>query len=249
MIKKLFAASLAIISVSANASLIDFTASGDGNIASGWNEGLDHADFTGDPAANFFKIVFSQGQAGESITELSFDLRAGSDSNAFFDPSDAKLAEDINGGGMGFGPIIGNGTVGLLSSDVIFSLDALSGTNPILSIMFSAGSFMDGDILSFGIDIDHLDGQLTDIGGGLLGLHSVGIEATIGGSCEAGGATAFKQVNRNTSEAQLELCTPLSSTSANVPVPGSIFLLIIGLLALRQQKKLAPEKNTINVLA
>jgi len=249
VIKKLFAASLAIISVSANASIINFTASGDGNIAKGWNEGLNHADFRDDPAANFFKIVFSAGLTGESITELSFNLRAGSDNDAFFDPSDGDPNNNLNGGGMGFGPIIGNGTLGLVSSDVTFSLDALSGTSPTLNIMFLAGSFVVGDILSFGIDIDHLNSQLSDIGGGLLGLYSVGIEATIGGNCEARGATSFKQVNRNTSKAQLELCTPLSPTSANVPIPSSIFLLFIGLLALRQPRKLAPEKNAITVLA
>jgi len=55
VIKKLFAASLALISLSVNTSLIDFTASGDGNIAKGLNEGLNHSDFTDDPAANFSK--------------------------------------------------------------------------------------------------------------------------------------------------------------------------------------------------
>jgi len=249
VIKKLFAASLAIISVSANASIIDFTASGDGNIAKGWNEGLNHADFRDDPAANFFKIVFSAGLTGESITELSFNLRAGTDNDAFFDPSDGDPNNNLNSGGMGFGPIIGNGTIGLVSSDVIFSLDALSGTNPVLSIMFLAGSFVAGDILSFGIDIDQLDGQLSDIGGGLLGTHAVGIEATIGGSCEAEASTAFNKLNNNSSSAQLEFCTPQIPMSANIPITRSSFLLIIGLLALRQSRKLASKKNAINVLA
>ena len=249
MIKILFAASLAIISISANASIIDFTASGNGNIASGWDEDLDHADFTGDPAANFFTVVFSEGQAGESITELSFNLRAGSDLDAFFDPSDGYLKRNLNGGGMGFGPIIGSSTDGLESSDVNFSLDATSGTNPILSIIFSAHKFMVGDIFSFGIDIDHLGDKLSDIGGGLLGTYGVGIEATIGGSCQAGGATAFTYVNSKSSKAQLELCTPQSPTSANVPISSSSFLLLIGLLALRQSRKRVPEKNVTNALA
>jgi|GEM_PF-4683861 len=83
VIKKLFAASLALISLSVNTSLIDFTASGDGNTAKDWNKGLKHAYFTVDPAANFSKLVFSAGLTGESIIGLSFDLRAGSDNDAF----------------------------------------------------------------------------------------------------------------------------------------------------------------------
>lgn len=240
MIKKIFAASLALIAFSANASLINFTAIGDGNIAHDWNEGLVEADFVDDPAANFFKVTFTQGGAGEFITQLSFDLRAGSDEDAYFDPSDGYADPDItidgDTSGKGFGPIIGDDTDGLSSSEVSFSLDTTSGINPILSIIFSAGSFINGETLSFGIDIDQLDEQNEDIGGGLLGTMGAGITATIGGSCEAEASTAFENVNNNSSQAALQLCGSQPS-SANVPTPSSYLLMLAGFFALARSRK------------
>lgn len=236
MIKNLFAATLALTSLSVNASLIDFTASGNGNIAHDWNEGLDQADFKNDPAANFFQIVFSEGGVGESISQLSFNLRAGSDTNAYFDPSDGDPEKNLNGGGMGFGPIIGSSTKGLLDSDITFSLNEHSGTSHILNISFLVDSFKVGDVLSFGIDIDQLDNQLSDIGGGLLGTYGVGIAASIGGSCEAEASTAFENMNSYSSRAALQLCSP-QPKNANVPTPSSYLLLLAGFFALGQSRK------------
>jgi len=248
VIKHFLSASLTLLSLSANASLIDFTAAGVGNIPNAWNEGKDHADFTTDAAANFFNITFTEGKVGESITRLSFDLQAGSDDNALFDPSDGDKNSDLNGGGKGFGPIVGSLTDGLKASDATFSLSTSSGTSPMLSILFLAGSFSFGDTFSFGIDIDLLDGNLTDIGGGLLGLHSVGIQASISGSCESELATAFQKTNLNTSHAQLAFCSS-SSTTSSVPLPNSGFLLILGLLALQQVKKQRRTTSITSALA
>lgn len=235
VLKNLFAASLALLSMSSNASLIEFTASGDGNIAKNWSEGLNQADFTYDPAANFFKIVFSEGGSSESISKLSFNLRAGSDSNAYFDPSDGDPDVDKNDGGMGFGPIIGSDTAGLSDTDISFSLNESSGTSHILDIFFSSNSFKVGDTFSFGIDIDQLDGYQSDIGGGLLGAQGVGIEASLGGSCVQETATVFERINKNTSTANLQFCSSQLS-SASVPTPSSFFLLLAGVLAFKQSK-------------
>ena len=248
MIKKLFAASLAIISVSANASLIDFTATGVGNMPNGWNEGLKHSDFTSDPTANFFKIKFTEGEIGESITHLSFNLRAGGDTKAYFDPSDGNTGADDNdaskNSGKGFGPIVGNGTIGLIKDEVFFSLNTDSPINHILDITFDIGAFIVGETLSFGIDIDMLAGQLSDIGGGLIGARSVGVSAITSGGCES--STTFGKDSAYESSAQL--CAP-QPTVSNVPLPSSSLLVIVGLLALQQSNKRLKLKKTTSVLA
>ena len=138
---------------------------------------------------------------------------------------------------MGFGPIIGANTKGLLNSDITFSLNELSQTSHILNITFLVDSFNVGDVLSFGIDIDQLDDRLSDIGGGLLGTHGVGITATIGGSCEAEASTAFENVNNNSSQAALQLCGSTLSTSSNVPTPSSYLLMLAGFFALARSRK------------
>ncbi|MBQ0720824.1 MAG: hypothetical protein KBT88_10370 [Gammaproteobacteria bacterium] len=249
MIKNLFTASLALITLSANATLIDFTATGVGNIPNGWNEALDPNNFISDPAANFFQVKFTEGQLGESITRLSFDLRADGGTQAYFDPSDGNTAADDNdnsgASGKGFGPIIGDQTVGLLKTEVDFSLDHNSQIHHILDITFNLGEFLVGDILSFGIDIDMLGGQLSDIGGGLIGARAVGVSAITSGGCSS--TTTFtKDSTYNKSSAQL--CSP-QSTTANVPLPSSNLLFIAGLLALQQSKKRLTLKETINVPA
>ncbi len=245
MIKNLLTASLALLSLSTNASLIEITASGEGNMPNGWTEDLKHSNFTSDPTANFFKIKFTEGKIGESITHLSFNLRAGGDTNAYFDPSDGKKDGDVNGGGKkGFGPIVGSGTSDLIKDKVLFSLNTDSPINHILDITFALDVFIVGETLSFGIDIDMLAGQLSDIGGGLIGARSVGVSAITSGGCAS--SAAFGKDSAYESSAQL--CGP-QPTVSNVPLPSSSLLVIAGLLALQQSNKRLRLKKTINVLA
>jgi hypothetical protein len=248
VIKNIFTASLVFITFSANATLIDVTATGVGNIPNGWHEELDPNDFINDPAANFFQIKFTAGQFGESITQLSFDLRADGGTKAYFDPSDANRVADDNdnsgASGKGFGPIIGDETVGLLETEVNFSLNQNSQIHHILDITFDLGAFLVGDILSFGIDIDMLGGQLSDIGGGLIGARAVGVSAITSGDCSS--TTTFTKDRSDKSSAQL--CSP-QPTTANVPLPSSNLLFIAGLLALRQSKKRLTLKETISAPA
>lgn len=249
MIKNLFAASLAIITLSANATLIELTATGVGNMPNGWTEEGKPHKFIGDAAANFFQIKFTQGQLGDSITYLSFNLRADGGTEAYFDPSDGNNAADDNdksgGSGRGFGPIIGDQTIGLLENEVGFSLGLASQIHHILNITFDPGDFLVGDILSFGIDIDMLGGKLSDIGGGLIGARAVGVSAITSGGCSS--ATTFTKDSFDKSSAQL--CSPHPTTTANVPLPSSSLLFIVGLLALRQSKKRQTFKKTISVPA
>lgn len=222
LIKKILTTALLLTALGVDASVIKFTAEGVGNMPNGWVEGSDHSGFTSDPTANFFAIDFIKGNVGEFIEQVSFDLNAGDDQNAYFDPGDGDPSNDLNGGGKGFGPIIGDSTTGLSGADVTFSLNPSSAVSNILTIYFTDNSFGVGDKLSFGIDIDQLDGSQTDIGGGLLGLHSVGVSANIAGHCTQSGATHFVKDTRNRSITELSLCTPY------IPVPSpSTFLLFM----------------------
>ncbi|RLA49836.1 MAG: hypothetical protein DRR42_14765 [Gammaproteobacteria bacterium] len=238
-IKKTIFGCLLLSSFSSNATVINFIAEGTGNIAKDWNESLNEDAFVTDAAANFFKVIFSSGSLNETITQVQIDLRAGSDTNAYFDPSDGYSDSSINsnGGGMGFGPLIGNATNGLVSSDVVFSLNKLSGVSPILEINFLNDSFNVGDVFSFGIDIDELDGDNEDLAGGRLGLRSVGVSAQIAGGCEDVGASNFRKEARNRSSANIAFC------GATVPEPGTWLLLLFGPLLIKLSSQLQSKKS------
>lgn len=225
ILRKTFLGCALLVSFSSHATVIDFLAEGVGNMPDAWME--DHAEsaYVNDPASNFFKIRFTNGEVGESITQVSFDLRAGTDANAFFDPSDGNASSDLNGGGRGFGPLIGNETVGLNPSDVTFSLGPNSEISPVLIISFLNDSFSMGDVLSFGIDIDALGGRSEDLAGGLLGAQSVGVSVELAGSCSDNAATSFQQETRDRSSAQVSFC---GASRQSVPEPSTWLLLLLG---------------------
>lgn len=225
-----------LFSMPCQASMINFYAKGTDNIPNGYSENQDYASFVNDPSANFFQVHFTQGLANEHISKISIDLRAGGETNAYFDPSDGYLkaadySNDLNGShsGKGFGPVIGSETEGLNLSDVSFSLNPTSFINPVLDIMFTAGSFNVGDILSFGIDIDELNADdLSNQGGGLLGFFSVGLTTTLVNSCEQSISSTFVRQSSNSSVANVSVCSA-DPEVASVPLLPSILLFLSGL--------------------
>ena len=174
-------------SVQGNATIITFKAEGTDNIPEGFNEGPDHVLDLNDPSSNFFKVTFNNGKADEFISKIRIDLWDGSDDDAFFDPSDGHVDPNIssNGGGKGFGPVVGAQTIGLNPTDISFSLNTTSGTSSVLEIMFANGSFTANDSFSFGIDVDKLGDGLVNQAGGLLGSKSVGLTTYLSGSLNA----------------------------------------------------------------
>ncbi|MCH9639809.1 MAG: PEP-CTERM sorting domain-containing protein [Betaproteobacteria bacterium] len=218
-----------LFSIQGSATIITFKADGTDNIPDGFNEDPGFVLDLNDPSANFFKVTFNDGKVGEFITKIKIDLRAGSDDDAFFDPSDGQADPNINnnGGGRGFGPVVGAETIGLDLSDITFSLNATSGISPVLEIMFANGSFAANDSLSFGIDIDLLGDGLFNQAGGLLGSKSVGLTTYLSGSCEQSVNSSFTSDSRNSSESLVKIC---GATPPNpVPEPSILFLMLSGL--------------------
>ncbi len=217
------------LSTQGSATFITFKAEGTDNIPANFNEDPDFILNLNDPSANYFQITFEAGNSNESITEIRIDLRAGSDDDAFFDPSDGYKEQGVNdnGGGKGFGPVVGAETVGLSASDVTFSLDTASGTSPILEILFSANSFTLNDSLSFGIDIDFLgDGpDISNQRGGLFGSESVGLTTYLSGTCEESVSSTFSKESENRSVSEISICEPTTSISE----PNILLLILSGL--------------------
>ena len=89
------------------------------------------------------------------------------------------------------------------------------------------GSFAANDSLSFGIDIDLLDGGLVNQAGGLLGSKSVGLTTYLSGSCEQSVNSSFTSASRNSSESLVKICgeTPPNPVSE----PNILFLMLSGL--------------------
>jgi len=216
-----------LFSIHGNATIITFKAEGTDNIPDGFSEDPGYVLDLNDPSANFFTITFNDGESDESISRIIIDLRAGSDIDAFFDPSDGHATLDNNGGGKGFGPVVGAETIGLNPADITFSLDTTSGTSPILEIMFASGSFTPSDSLSFGIDIDRLDDGLGNQAGGLLGSASVGLTTYLSGTCEETVSSTFSKESENRSVSEVNICEETTSTA--VPEPNLLFLMLTGL--------------------
>ena len=236
-----------LFSAQGNATIITFKADGTDNIPHGFNEDPDYELELDDPSANFFKVTFNNGKLGEFISKIRIDLRAGSDVDAFFDPSDGNSVQGINdnGGGSGFGPVVGAETTGFNLTDISFSLNSTSGTSSVLEIMFANGSFAANDSLSFGIDVDKLgdDDGLVNQAGGLLGSKSVGLTTYLSGSCEQSVSSIFASSSRNSSESLVNICeeTPPTSTptATAVPEPNILFLMLSGLALIRLLRNLS----------
>ncbi len=221
-----------LLSTQAYATRVEFLAIGTDNIPHGFNEGPAYVLDASDPAANFFQISFIESSlAGEYISEITIDLSAGGNTQAFFDPSDGNIGSDTNnGGGKGFGPVIGSLTSGITPGDISFSLNTQTAVSPILSIFFADDSFAVNDVFSFGIDIDRLGPNLNNQAGGLLGSNNVGIVTTMGNSCAGTVNSTFSNSSRNSSTAEFEICNVQNQNSPQtIPesVPAILFLISV----------------------
>lgn len=224
----IIALSSILFSVYGNATVITFKAEGTDNIPANFNEGSSYVLNPNDPAANFFNITFNAGKWSESITKIIIDLGATNpNSQAIFDPSDGSIGSDLNGGGKGFGPVIGAETTGLSLTDVTFSLNETSGTSSKLEISFTPSSFTPGDNLSFGIDIDGLGIGLSHQAGGLLGAASVGLTTFLSGTCEEKVNSTFSKDSENRSLSEINICG--GNTSTKLPEPNILFLVLMSL--------------------
>jgi hypothetical protein len=226
---------LTLLSINCQASYISITAEGTDNIPDGFNEGSGYSLDLNDPAANFFKIYFESGNTNEYISKISINLQAGLDTDAFFDPSDGQKVAGINdnGGGKGFGPVIGAETQGINPSDVSFSLGINTGTSPILEIFFNSTAFKVGSLLSFGIDIDKLNDNLNNQGGGLLGTQKVGITTTIKNSCTETIETTFIKKSRNKSESIIDICAQPAHQTTLIAEPTILQLLLFSMVLIQ----------------
>ena len=90
-----------LFSIQGSATVITFKAEGTDNIPNGFSEDPSYVLDLNDPSANFFNITFDDGKSNEFISKIIIDLRAGSDDDALFDPSDGNAGADVNGGEKG----------------------------------------------------------------------------------------------------------------------------------------------------
>ncbi len=117
--------------------------------------------------SDFFSVTYdsSHGSGSPSLTNLTLDLRAGSDGNAYWDASDTFIIDE---GSTSF------------SSSVV-SMGWVDGTSGSMDIGFDAGHFLAGDVFTFGYDTDWLtgnNGSIANDSGGAFGYRDVGVTAT-----------------------------------------------------------------------
>ncbi len=231
-----------LFSIQGSATIITFKAEGTENIPENYNEELVYDSFLNDSAANFFNITFNDGNSNEFISEIKINLGAGGDNDAIFDPSDGVKEAGVNdnGGGKGFGPVVGaglldgldnviagTGTTGLIPENVMFNLSTTSGSSQELVITFINEDFNPNDILSFGIDIDFLGAgpDITNQRGGLFGSESVEITTFLSGTCENMVSSTFSKESENRSVSRVDICAPVNSVSE----PNILLLILSGL--------------------
>lgn len=216
-----------LFSIQGHATIITFKAEGTDNIPKDFNEDPGFNLDLNDPAANFFSISYVAGNSMEYISKISIHLRAGSDNDAFFDPSDGNKTQGVNdnGGGKGFGPVVGANTIGLVSADVKFNLNTNSSVSPLLEILFADNSFKPNDTLSFGIDVDYLGEGMGNQQGGLFGKESVGLVTTLSGTCQRTVSSTFIKDSENRSVSQVNICEPVTS----IAEPNIQLLMLSGL--------------------
>ncbi|MEM1353751.1 MAG: hypothetical protein AAGC44_07005 [Planctomycetota bacterium] len=164
----------------------------------------------------FWGISFKKGCVGSYITSVTFDLRAGSDTNAYF---------DLVGSGS-YGPVVGY-KKGLSYSDITF-VDTQD--SPTLTIDFKHGSFGVGDKLYFGADVDKLgDGGAYDVG-----KKGVGFSVTFSNG-ETVHSRFYKQSYKYAkATAKTDNCCP---TGIPTPAAAGMGMILLGGVATRRRRK------------
>ncbi len=166
------------------------------------------ADTTGstnlfDP--DFYGISFDQGLPNTYIKSVTFDLSAGGDADANFDPSQRLSPVDL---------------VGLTASDISFSPD--SGFDfPTVTINFAPDSFGVGDSFRFSIDTDSLSGGsgISSNSGGAFGLQDVSFEVTLQDGTSF--VSTFDTVSSTQSIAEISTHESIVGTSGNDQLNGT----------------------------
>ncbi|MBU1169540.1 MAG: Ig-like domain-containing protein, partial [Proteobacteria bacterium] len=119
--------------------------------------------------SNQIGIVFD-GSIDQHITDITIDLRAGTDPNAYF---------NVTGPGSS-GPSIGADTTGINSADVHFTV---TDGSPTLNIHFDPGTFTANDEFWFGVDTNNLGSN----NGAAFGTAEVGITITFSDGTQTSG--------------------------------------------------------------
>ena len=118
--------------------------------------------------SNFFSVTYgSSSGGGVSLTSLTIDLQAGSDSNAEWDAGDTF--------------VINTGETTLNSSNIDMDWISRYWNDPTMTVDFTSGYFNPGDVFTFGYDTDNLSGNYNNISsnsGGAFGYRDVEVTAT-----------------------------------------------------------------------
>ncbi|EDX74478.1 type I secretion target GGXGXDXXX repeat protein domain protein [Coleofasciculus chthonoplastes PCC 7420] len=159
--------------------------------------------------SDFYGISFDQGLPDSYIQSVTLDLRAGSDTNAFF---------DFPGGNSPFGPVLST-LNGLNASDVTFTPN--TGISPTLTLNFAPNSFGVGDSLRFGADTDWLSGGfgISSESGGAFGAQDVSFTVTLQDGTSF--LSTFDTVSSTQSIAEISTHESIVGTSGNDQLNGT----------------------------
>ncbi len=169
----------------------------------------------------FWSIDFRKAVCDDAyIKEVTIDLRAGKDHDAYFDLSGGD-AQD-----WGFGPKIGM-LEGLSASDITFTPN--NGDTTKLTLTFKDGAFKAGDRIWFGADTDYLG----DNNAASVGWKGVGFSVTFGGGTTV--STKFAEHRSYLSKATVrtEDCCP---TVIPTPTAVGLGMLMLGGIAIRRRR-------------
>lgn len=170
----------------------------------------------------FWSISFKQAVCDTAyIKEVTLDLRAGSDTNAYF---------DLSGGDKGdkaFGPKIGK-LDGLSKSDVTFTPDTEKSST--LTLTFKDGAFKAGDRIWFGADTDNLG----DNNASSVGWRGVGISVTFGNGVTY--SSQFSEYARCLSKSTIKAKDCCGPTAIPTPSAAGLGFLMLGGLAVRRRR-------------
>ncbi|MFN3168019.1 MAG: hypothetical protein ACE37H_13245 [Phycisphaeraceae bacterium] len=170
----------------------------------------------------FWSISFLEAVCDDAfIKAVTIDLRAGSDTNAYFDLSGG----DKNG--KAFGPKIGK-LDGLSKNDVSFS--PKDGDSSKLTVHFDDGAFKAGDRIWFGADTDHL----MDDDASSVGKRGVGVTVTFGNG-QTYNSTFYKYRN-GYSKAKVEAKDCCGGTVIPTPSAVGLGMLMLGVVAVRRRR-------------
>ena len=175
--------------------------------------------------AKFWSFSFLEAVCDDAfIKEICIDLRAGSDSNAYF---------DLSGGyanGTAFGPKIGK-LDGISASDVSFTPG--TGKSSVLCVTFADGAFNVGDSIWFGADTDKLGND----DAASVGLKGVGLTVTFGNGSSY--STSFAKYGHNLSKAKVKADDCCGGTVIPTPSAVGLGMLMLGGVAVRRRRSVA----------